>query len=135
MMQRKLYDPTAARSAFNARSDKSPGETIDVEKDEDLFLGQGNQTCNVAKGSMVDDLLDFMKDEFGDADDFEDLLGGCDEEDDLLEYMDASERERLEVEHETDEMLFGNPYGDELEEDDEDMLFLEVECENESMLL
>jgi len=136
MMQRKLYDPTAARAAFNPRSsDKSLVEMVDEDQDEDLLAELGNSMAYPEGRSMVDD-LDFVEDEFGDVDEFEDLLGrGDNDDDDLLEYMDASERERLEVEHETNEMLFGGSYDEELEGDDEDMLFLEPGCDNESMLL
>jgi hypothetical protein len=137
MMQRKLYDPVAARSAFNPRSsDKAPVELVDKDRNEDLLAALGSQAGDIGQRSLMDDVRDFMKDEFGDEDEFEDLLGAENNDaDDLRGYLDASERERLEVEHETDEMLFGSPYVDELEEDDDDMLFLEPGCENESMLL
>jgi hypothetical protein len=137
MMQRKLYDPVAARSAFNPRSsDKAPVELVDKDQDGDLLAALSSQAGNIGQRSLMDDVRNFMKDEFSDEDEFEDLLGAeNNDDDDLRGYLDASERERLEVEHETDEMLFGSPYVDDLEEDDEDMLFLEPVCENESMLL
>ena len=139
MMQRKLYDPLAARASFNPRSsDKVSAEPKDVGEDDDLLDELGNSSANLGKESMMQDLEDFMKEEFGDLDEFEDLLGGGgNEEDDLLGYFEAEERERLEDEHETDEMLFGSSCDDDWGVDDEDMdmLLLELWSEDEYMLL
>jgi hypothetical protein len=137
MMQRKLYNSAAAKVAFNPRpSEKTTAEVKEVGEDYDLLDEMGDNSESLGGKSMIDDLEDFMKDEFGDAEEFEDLLGVDDTvDDDLLAYFEASERERLDVEHKTDEMLFGSSCDDDWEEDDMDMLLLELGSDNESMLL
>lgn len=138
MMQQKLYDPIAARLLFNPRSsDKVTAEPDMVEEEIDLLDELRDNSTPLVRESMMEDLENFIKEEFRDEDEFEDLLGGSsNEEDDLLGYLDAWERERLEVEQETDEMLFGNSgiIEDYWEHGDE-MLLLEPGSEDESMLL
>ena len=72
----------------------------------------------------------------GDDDLFDDLLGENEEsgsDDGLLGYLE--EQERMAVEAETDEMLFGPGYDDRRDEEvEEDPLLLEDSSE-ESMLL
>ncbi len=84
-MQSKLYDPATARKLWQ-QSEVEPGTIGEQEEFEDLVE---------MKGEM-------------DIDQDEDLLGDLadDNFDDLLECLE--ERERLAVERETDEMLFGN---------------------------
>ena len=137
MMQKKLYDPTAARILFNPRSsDKTTAESEMIEEEYNLVDELGDKSVPLGRERIMEDLEDFMRDEFGDEDEFEDLLGGViDEEDDLLGYLDASEREMVEVEQETDEMLFGNSAVDDYWEHGDEMLLLEPGSEDEYMLL
>lgn len=135
-MQRKLYDPATSRIFFNSRSsDKAAAEPKPYEEYDDLLAELDNTSTRTKENSIHEDLEAFMKEQFGYEDEFEDLLGDASEDDDFLGYLDASEREKLEVEHETDEMLFRDSRDGNLEDDGEDMLLLERDTDDESMLL
>jgi hypothetical protein len=111
MMQRKLYDPSSARKI----SRKSP-EWINSEVDR---TGE-DESPNLLGAPEEDDEAGFV-DLLGD--DFEDLLAGDESNSELLDCLDDSERERLVIEQETEEMLFGSGW----DRDEEDYLLLENE--------
>jgi hypothetical protein len=139
MMQRKLYDPSAARKMLRKSSD----EHIKVDE-------IGDAECPNLFRTLAGDEAEFI-DLIGvnvGGGDFEHLLTG-DEEDEEgpLDYLEDSERERLAIEQETEEMLFGNGW-DESGEDDllfqnendnrntgEEELLLDGGSDNDSMLV
>jgi hypothetical protein len=142
MMQTRLYEEGAVKKLWRKDDDVySASTTINEDEggDEDL-LGQN--------GAIEDDGIgdasrrnfeDFIGGEFMDSDNdlFDDLLGENEEsgsDDGLLGYLE--EQERMAVETETDEMLFGPGCdGRRDEEVEEDPLLLEDSSEEESMLL
>ena len=118
MMQRKLYDPTAARKMLR----KSSGEHMKTDE-----AGEGE--CPNLLGTLEEDdeaeFIDLIGNVVGD--DFEHLLmGDGEDKDGLLDYLENSEKERLAIEQETEEMLFGNGW----DENDEDDLLFQNENEN-----
>jgi hypothetical protein len=122
MMQRKLYDSSDAAKIWR----KSPlRENLTEDECPDLLetLGTGERE----EGRVMIELGEFSEDE---ADEFEDLLSRDDDE--LLEYLE--ERERLSVERETDEMLFGGGWGEDEEEEQSESL-LDNEAGSDIMLL
>ncbi len=121
VMRKKLYDPAIARRLW--RQGEIRPDAIEEEEDfEDLI-----ETECERDGGEDEDLLGDLADD----DEFNDLL--ADEGDDLLEYLEDSERERLAVERETDEMLFGNEWDETISE--EDILLLETGGDAEDSIL
>jgi hypothetical protein len=113
MMQRKLYDPTAARKMLQ----KSFGEHLKVDDVE------GGPECPNLLGTLNDDEESQFIDLIGNVggDDFDHLLMEDEEDEEgLLDYLEDSEKERLAIEQETEEMLFGNGWD---ESDEDDLLF------------
>ena len=100
-------------------------ENLTEDECPDLLetLGTGERE----EGRVMTELGEFSGDE---ADEFEDLLSRDDDE--LLEYLE--ERERLSVERETDEMLFGGGWGEDEEEEQSECL-LDNEAWSDIMLL
>jgi hypothetical protein len=88
------------------------------------LLGTLNEE-DVKDGEVID-FGNFGEDE---VDEFEDLLPRDDE--DLLEYME--ERERLSIERETEEMLFGNGWAGS-PTDEEDACLLDGETRSDIIL-
>jgi hypothetical protein len=141
MMQRKLYDPTAARKMLQKSSEQHIDKVDEVGDDEcPNLLGILEEDCEA-------DFIDLLGNIVGN--DFEHLLMGDEEEDEegLLDYLEASERERLAIEQETEDMLFGNGW-DEYNEDNllfqnennngntgEEELLLDGGSDNDSMLV
>jgi hypothetical protein len=113
MMQVKLYDPSAARKISWEPSSEDEKTWLKNEEDEggyeellEFMTGGGSlhreqevfhpeSSNNGNFENAQDDFVDLSMD--GDSDD--DLL--------LLEDLDKEERERLETEYQTEEMLFG----------------------------
>ncbi|KAH8754680.1 hypothetical protein F5882DRAFT_469304 [Hyaloscypha sp. PMI_1271] len=118
MMQRKLYDPSDTAKIWR----KTTLQDNPVQEDEcpDLLETMGEPD---EMGGQVAT----KRDDFGgdDAGDFDDLLSRDDDE--LLEYME--ERERLSIERETEEMLFGSEW------DEDDACLLDDEAGSDAMLL
>jgi hypothetical protein len=118
MMQRKLYDPSDTAKIWR----KTSLQDNPVQEDEcpDLLETMGEP-------DEMGDQVATKRDDFDedDADEFDDLLSRDD--DDLLEYME--ERERLSVERETEEMLFGSGW------DEDDAYLLDDEAGSDAMLL
>lgn len=115
MIHRCVYNPAAAQ--------KIPALATDLEEeDEDLLEGAERPRAAVGHDADFEDansaFEDLLEDEW---DEWNDLLAG---EDDEILLGNDEERERLAVEQETDEMLFGGC--------DEDEAIL---SDNESMLL
>jgi hypothetical protein len=113
MMQRKLYDPTAARKMLQKSSEQHIAKVDEVGDDE----------CPNLLGKLEEEYETGFVDLLGNVvgDDFEHLLMGDEEDEEgLLDYLEASENERLAIEQETEEMLFGNGWD---ECDEEDLLF------------
>jgi len=113
MMQRRLYDPSAARKMLR----KSSGEHI-AKVDE-----AGEDECPNIHGTLEEDDEAGFVDLIGNVggEDFEHLLLGDEEDEEgLLDYLENSEKERLAIEQETEEMLFGNVWD---ESDEDDLLF------------
>jgi hypothetical protein len=111
MMQRELYDPSAARKMLQKSSEAAKVDQV------------GDDDCPNLFGTLKDDEESQFVDLFGNVggDDFEHLLMGDEkDEDGLLDYLEDSERERLAIEQETEEMLFGNGWD---QNDEEDLLF------------
>jgi hypothetical protein len=123
MMQRTSYDPSDAAKIWK----KSTLQDVFAEEHETPDLLGTLEEQNIVKGRVVTELGEFEED---DLDVFEDLLLGDDDE--LLEYMEA--RERLSVERETEEMLFGVVW-DEDPKDEEDACLLDGEAGGDIMLL
>ncbi|QSZ31589.1 hypothetical protein DSL72_001156 [Monilinia vaccinii-corymbosi] len=145
MMQRTLHDPLAARQATNKRSSRENAflaeendvyddllETIGTENDmedlkmeEDDFRWVIDDDCS--EKSAFDSILSDYDGTLGDE--FDDLL---DDEGEIL--LSDEVRERLEIESETEEMLFGRCWQ---AEDDEqyDNLLLVVEGSSQDELL
>lgn len=123
MMQRKLYDSADAAKIWR----KSTQQENPAEDDEypDLFqiLREPHRVANQATA----ELNAFPENELNG---FENLLSGDDDE--LVDYME--EWERLSVERETEEMLFGSGWNEDAK-DEEDEYLLETEAEGDSMLL
>ncbi|KAF7866923.1 hypothetical protein EAF04_005764 [Stromatinia cepivora] len=146
MMQRTLYDPLAARQATNKRmtSDNailaegddgyddlldSIGTDVDIE---DLRKGDDDFRLIVdehhSEKSAFDCILSDCEEISGD--DFDDLL---DDGDELL--LSDEERERLEIEFETEEMFFGRRW--QLEDEEllyDDLLLVEDSTHDELLL-
>jgi hypothetical protein len=113
MMQRKLYDPTAARKMLQKSSEQHVAKVDEVWDDE----------CPNLLGTLKHDEESQFVDLSGNAvgDDFERMLMGDEEDEEgLLDYLEDSERERLAIEQVTEEMLFGNGWD---ENDEDDLLF------------
>ena len=133
MMQRKLYDPAAAKKLrHQTLSDR---DYVVTDDEEDLLEGDILEENEIDFEDLLCGRLEGFDDtEFVEVDEFEDLLAGQDgaSDNDFLGNFEDSEirRERLQVEMETDEMLFGHGY--EAESEDEILL---LDTENESMLL
>jgi hypothetical protein len=120
MMQRKLYDPSnAAKIWRKSTSQENPpdDECLDLLG----MLGEGEEN------PVITDLSGFSENEL---DEFEDLLSGDDEE--LIEYLEK--RERLYIERETDEKLFGGTW-EEDEDDEKKVSLLDGEAGSDIMLL
>jgi hypothetical protein len=122
MMHRKLYDPSDAakiwrKSTLQDTSGEDGGspDLLGTPKEED-----------VVKDGEVTDFANLGEDEF---EEFEELLPSSDEE--LLEYME--ERERLSIERDTDEMLFGGGWAGSAT-DEEDPYLLDGEPGSDIML-
>ena len=140
MMQTKLYEEGAVKKLWRMDDNVDTASTTITEDEggyEDL-LGQNAAIENDGIADASRNFEDFVGEEFMDGDDdlFDDLLGENEEgggDDGLLVYLE--EQERMAVEAETDEMLFGpgcdDRRGEELEEDP---LLLEDSSE-EGMLL
>lgn len=122
MMQRKLYDPADAAKVW--RKSASHGNPAGENECPDLLGTLGRDEVD---GRAITELCEVLDDEM---DEFEDLLSGDDEG--LLEYLE--ERERLSVERETDEMLFGKGW-DADQEDEENVCLLDCESGSDIMLL
>jgi hypothetical protein len=118
MMQRKLYDPSDTAKIWR----KTTLQDNPVQEDEcpDLLETMGEP-------DEMGDQVATKRDDFGedDGDEFDDLLSRDDDE--LLEYRE--ERERLSVERETEEMLFGSEW------DEDDACLLDDEAGSDAMLL
>jgi hypothetical protein len=123
MMQRKLHDPTDAAKIWR----KSTLQEADAGEDDIPDLLGTLEGEDVVNGRVVKELGDFEEDG---PDEFEDLLSG-DDGDGLLDYLE--ERERLLVEWETEEMLFGSGWDDPRDEEDE--YLLDDEARSDDMLL
>ncbi|CAD6450371.1 283ba3af-b687-46e8-8293-9ca139fd5b87 [Sclerotinia trifoliorum] len=146
MMQRTLYDPSAAHQATNKRmtSDNAPlmeeddgyddllnsiGTDVDIE---DLKKGDDDFQWIIdehhSEKSAFDCILIDSEEISGDA--FDDILG---DGDDLL--LSDEERERLETEFETEEMFFGRRW--QLEDEEllyDDLLFVEDSAHDDLLL-
>lgn len=150
MMQRALYDPSAARQATNKRmtSDNailveeddgyddllnSIGTDVDMDVDiEDSKKGDDDFQWIIdehdSETSAFDCILSDSEEISGDA--FVDIL---DDGDELL--LSDEERERLEIEFETEEMLFGRRW--QLEDEEvlyDDLLFMEDSAHDDLLL-
>jgi hypothetical protein len=122
IMQRKLYDPSDAAKIW-----KKPRLEEYPAKDEGINMLDALKEATGVAGQTMIKLGEFLGDEM---DEFEDLLSSCDDE--LLGYLE--ERERLSIERETDEMLFGSGWdGDEQEQ--QNAWLLDGEAVNGIMLL
>lgn len=122
MMHQKLYDPSDAAKIWRKSTSRDASGEDDESPD---LLGTLNEE-DVLKTGKVTEFGNFGEDE---VEDFEDLLPRDDE--DLLEYME--ERERLSIERETEEMLFGGGWAGSLT-DEEDACLLDGETGSDIML-
>ena len=122
MMQRKLYDPADAAKIW--KKSTSQGKLAEEDACPDLLVTLGEDE---AEGGAITKLEYFLTEEL---DEFEDLLSGDD--DGLLEYLEQGEK--LSVERETEEMLFGSEW-DEDQEDEEKVCLLDYESVSDIMLL
>ncbi|KUJ06587.1 uncharacterized protein LY89DRAFT_790442 [Mollisia scopiformis] len=122
MMQRTLYHPPATRKLW-----KEPKPATDVSsKSQDSDSSPDLLEDENPGSSNWDEILAH----FTSDDDFDDLLYGDDE--DELDLLDESERERLAIERETDEMLFGDGWDG---EEEDEFLLSGGESDGENMLL
>jgi hypothetical protein len=139
MMQRKLYDPSAARKMLRKSSEEHIAKVDEAGEDE----------CPNLLGTLEEDDEAGFVDLIGNVggDDFEHLLMGDEDDEGLLDFLEDSERERMAIAQETEEMLFGNEW-DESDEDDllfqnendnrntgEEELLLDGGSDNDSMLV
>jgi hypothetical protein len=129
MMQQKLYDPIATRKVWKKAKDEIDHEGPRDENEDPELLDLDESP---AGNNEWDDLLArFTSDE-----EFNDLLFGEDEGDEDDDLLDEAERERLEIERQTDEMLFGDGgYKDEDEEKEDPYILSGGESEGENMLV
>ncbi|KAF4633156.1 hypothetical protein G7Y89_g4956 [Cudoniella acicularis] len=141
MMQKHLYDPSAARK-MKLSKDHEGGQCIGSQTEDEDLLGQWENDNHLAASKNTTEAEAKESILIDDIDEFEDLLAGDDKEEDLLGLFDESERERWETEQQTDEMLFGSGWEEDgyRETEDEELLFLELDCggtgsPEESMLL
>lgn len=136
MMQKWVYDTSAARKlAWGGIAEEGVLKIDGIEEGRHgglCYPTSSKIECSTTVGLEVG--IDKTGEE--DRDDFEDLLAAEGTEEDLLAYFDESEIERLEIEHETDEMLLGAgwDYGGK-EIDDGMLLLLGSSSEVDSMLL
>lgn len=120
MMQSKLSDAAAVR--------KFKWEILDPERNDNPGVGDGRPHESQSTTLGFDE---FIEEEYGD-DDGELLFDGAFDDEGLLSYFD--EMEKLEVEKQTDEMLFGSgEYGE--EDFDSEIELLLDENNQEAMLL
>jgi hypothetical protein len=143
MMQRKLYDSAASSKLSYRVVVDGIARFADPEGEDDDILAELDRSDVLAdEGLGLGDAAVFMDDESmgEEADGFSDLCAGEDD-DGLLDYLEdiEIERERLEVERVTDEMLFeSGKDADEGEEGRDEMLLMGEglsESEGDSMLL
>jgi hypothetical protein len=130
MMQGKLSDPaTADKLKWEILDPSKMVEPHDCEEDEALFpSGDADGRLEMNRIASAD-LDEFIEEEYADDDD-ELLFDPVSDDEGLLSYFD--EMEKLEVEKQKNEMLFGS--GD-WEAEDDSMILLLDENNEETMLL
>lgn len=131
MMQRKLSDPAVGKLKWETLDPSRIAEREDPDVDEDLLRsvdGDGRIDMDpIARAN----LKQFIEGEYMDDDEELLLFDPMSDGEGLLSYFD--EMEELELQKQTDEMLFGS--GEYEGEDDSEIMLLPDEDNEESMLL
>jgi hypothetical protein len=131
MIHRKLSDPAVGKLKWETLDPSRIAEGEDHDVDEDLLRsvdGDGRIDMDpIARAN----LKRFIEEEYMDGDEELLLFDPMSDGEGLLSYFD--EMEELEVQKQTDEMLFGS--GEYAGEDDSEIMLLPDEDNEESMLL
>jgi len=130
MMQRKLYDASAAKKIWRKTSKRESNDRN--EEEPDLFDIIDEKEKSRVEDSVIGEWEDLLAGD--DHDEFDDLLAE-DQDDEFMDLLDDAESERRAVERETDEMLLGDEDGWGEKEDISGEQFLLHDGESEGMLL
>jgi hypothetical protein len=128
VVQRRIWSMMQSKLSDAAAVGKFKWEILDPERNDNPAVGDGRP--HVSQSTTLD-FDEFIEEEYED-DDGELLFDGAFDDEGLLSYFD--EMEKLEVEKQTDEMLFGSgEYGE--EDFDSEIELLLDENNQEAMLL